>query len=262
MRVVVSIVVLGLVISCGDDGSTVASGAGTSSTGQASTSSDPATTDASASGSNLPDTGSSTSDGGSTTEAFDPAICVDYQDAMGLDGRDVVVSNTTDEPLVVTAAELCVEDYLIMEPVGMATPGIRPNPDGCDQTCSQAFEGTCGCGLSCETSPPVLIAPGASLVIPWDGAIYDVQAPPDGCFPEPDFISCIGECSVLAHAEGTYSVAVRWGALGDLSDPSCECEPGPEGTCELVTTSCLEDAPFTVQTTFDHPARDPIDLPL
>lgn len=195
---------------------------------------------------------------GSGSSSGEPVDCGPYANETQLQSREVIITNGSDEAIFVTGVADCVEEYLSIDPV--IADGVFPNPDGCNQTCEEHFEGACGCPAVCLTVFPVVIAPGAALTLPWSGAVFTTEPmPPEACFPD-DFQCDPNTCSIGRQAMGSYEVSVRWGPVSAFPNMDCMCTPDMDGLCEVMTPQCGEAAMFSVNGTFDHPAPDDIEL--
>lgn len=227
-----------LLAACGEKGGE------TESVGGSSTTTEPPGT-----GSTLGE--SSTTDAPTTGE---PAACVDPSLVEFGPAVQITLHNAGATRLFVNLQEECTR-VLPIELRDADDVAVDVNRSDCEFSCETALAGNCGCPAGCGLGSVIQLEPGGTWPLQWSGQRWVEAELPAECPAE----DCSPSCLAADQApDGAYTVSARAFDMATECD-TCTCEPGPEGSCELMF-AFASGAEALATAALDYPAQTAVEL--
>lgn len=159
--------------------------------------------------------------------------CLGFDDTNETTQVTVTVRNTTDEAIYLTG--LGCDSQIDLELYDANDREVSYRRGNCHFTCAELQNTDPVCAGGCAIPPIIMIAPGGSYDLSWDGTLHEPTEMPASCYFSSDFAS--PTCDVRISApEGSYAFEVvgyddSWCPI-DLPG-GCECEPNAQGNCQV-----------------------------
>jgi hypothetical protein len=122
-----------------------------------------------------------------------------------------------------------------VDPFGVTGPNgeeLGYKQGDCDFTCKQIMDGECACPANCEEPRTILLAPGGSLEITWNGTLFSSEKMPDACYgPDCGMADCLVEREP-PQGTLTFSASAFTAVSGCMMMP-CTCTPDSNGSCSF-----------------------------
>jgi hypothetical protein len=195
---------------------------------------------------------------GAASPSGGPVVCSDFADQSGLAPVTMHLINDTGQPILISPGPACWKSptpppFSIVPATGSdGTTYPSVNKHG-SQTCSFRLTSPAECEDCWFDDPYTLMAPGATLDLPWDGTGNRIASMPAECYTRGgycEFASTTGntDCTqAVAAPAGTYSVTAQ-------AFPTC-------GTCTADTCSCHGPTPVTsTPVPFTFPGTGVVDV--
>ncbi len=186
-------------------------------------------------------TGATTGGGATGGGSTGGAACEALADATPSPAATMTLRNDGAEPVYLQYASGC--DYVDL--LGIVGPDsdvpVQWNKGSCSFTCSEIAAGSCGCPGFCAQDSVLMLAPGGTYPVMWNGGLYVPTEAPVECAGDG---LCGTQCLQLLQAPaGTYLLTSTGGtAPSGCFDPNmCSCTPGPEGWCTINATGVSGD---------------------
>ena len=131
--------------------------------------------------------------------------------------------------------------------------------DDCTFTCEDLQDNAGVCAAGCAIPPVMMIAPGGSYDIEWNGALFEDVEMPEGCFFEPQNPGPQACFQRRVAVDGNYTLSTKvWPDLVDFDD--VKCTPGPEGWCQLDNFAEVTGEVRTVNGWVNYPNETKVDI--
>lgn len=162
-----------------------------------------------------------------------PEDCDNYQPQQPGEPVTLAFVNRSDDDVLLLGG--CRGGYVRV--LGDASGNIATGPPSCATElppCEWWLDpDNSGCLLTCSIPPAIRIAPGMRYETTWRPLVMFEADMPAECAADPQLS---GACMMTRRPPpGDYLLIARYAPVGTCVD--CDCEPGPEGWCELSPTT-------------------------
>ncbi len=156
--------------------------------------------------------------------------CQSFEDEPLPGAVVATVRNEGSAPIFLTGVGCSFDIELsVTDPDG--TDRVWKNGD-CAFTCEDLQDNAGVCAAACAIPPVIMIAPGGSYDIEWNGALLEDAEMPEGCFFEPQSPGPQACYQRRVAVDGDYTLSTNvWPEVFDFDD--VKCNPGPKGSCQL-----------------------------
>ncbi len=186
----------------------------------------------------------------------DGAVCAGFEDTTQTTDVAVTVRNDGASPIYITGLGCDASVDLRLYDANDQLLAYRERV--CQFTCSELQETDAVCAADCALPPVVMIAPGGTYELAWNGTVLDAVGMPPGCYLSPDLAGDTCEQRVVAPA-GEYALEITAydGSFCPLDmEGACECEPDATGSCTVDIYMEVSGEGRTGRTALSFPAED------
>lgn len=186
--------------------------------------------------------------------------CLGYDDTTEFADVSVTIRNTSAEPIYISG--LGCTNNLDLRLYDAADNMLSYQRGACHFTCEQLQQSSAVCAADCAVPPVVMIAPGGTHELAWDGTIHQSAPMPTGCHLEPEYAA--GSCDQRVVApEGTYQFELT--AHDDSwcppdSESECACTPDANGSCTVDTFYEITGVGRTARASLSFPSANAAEI--
>ncbi|MEZ4442914.1 MAG: hypothetical protein R3B72_27715 [Polyangiaceae bacterium] len=185
---------------------------------------------------------------GSTTTPF-PNDCESFLDATSSQSVTVTVRNDGPDAIYLlgTGCSATV-DLELLDDAGDPLPLVAGS---CTFSCEDLQETSAICDAACAAPPAIMIAPGGSYALSWNGIYGEEAEMPDSCYADPQSApdSCLQR---IAAPAGNYGFSVTTATSITCADSTCTCTPDASGSC-LIDFGFPDGETIPAGATFSYP---------
>lgn len=170
-------------------------------------------------------TGAGAGTGGGQTQ------CEGFEDTTQTTDVAVTIRNDTDAPIFLGSLDCEVDIDLRLYDADDQRVSYRPG--ACHFTCAELQQTDAVCAAGCAAPLILMIAPGGTHRMAWDGTVHEPTEMPAACYFGPEFAGPSCDVRIGAPAGGyAFEVIGYDDSWCPLDQPgACECTPDANGTC-------------------------------
>ncbi len=189
------------------------------------------------------------------------AECSGFEDTTTVTTVTVTVQNATAQAIYLGGTDCEIDIDLRL--FDAADQPVRFRDGVCHFTCSELQVTDAVCAAGCALPPIVMIAPGGSYELTFNGTMLDPVEMPTSCYFNADFATGTCDQRVVAPTGG-YAFAVTgyddsWCPLDQPG--ACECTPNASGNCTVEQFGdILSGQGVEARASFNFPSDDTVEL--
>lgn len=177
------------------------------------------------------DGGSGGNGSGGTGSGGNGTQCEGFEDTTERADVTVSIRNATAAPIYLTGLGCDADIDLRLYDEDDQRIDFRAGV--CHFTCEELQQSEAICAADCAIPPIVMIAPGGSYDMPWDGTIHRPAQMPESCYLNPEYATqgC-DRRTVAPAATYQFEVSAHDDSWCPLDQPgACTCTPDASGSC-------------------------------